>query len=124
LCGIGIKKPYYYTGLGYKGEIYAIKKIFELDYRPLLDSEGNDGIIRISFDVNCKGVAGNFKMEQYTLDYKAAIIDEKISSQILMIVKSLNNWLPGKNDEGQYVNSFMFLSFRIVNGEIQEILPK
>lgn len=123
LCGMGIKKPYYYTDLKYEGGLYAIKEVFKSDYQ-VVNAPDNNGIVRIIFDVNCKGKSGNFKVETYSLAYQQAKINEAITTQILSIVKELKAWIPGRNDEGEPVNSFKFFAIKIVNGEIQEILPK
>lgn len=122
LCGLGIVKPYYVTRLDYKGEIYSIDKAFEKDF--ISPKVNNNGIAKIRFHVNCKGETGNFIYEEYDTDYQTAELNDSIEVQITAITKKLNNWIPGIDDEGEPVNSFKFLSFRIENGVITELMPK
>ena len=122
LCGIGILKPYYVTGLDYHGEIYAIEQAFNKNYVPPTDN--NTGIVKIRFQVNCHGDTGNFQYESYNLEYEKMDLNDSIEIQIRKITRGLDEWIPGRNDAGENVNSFKFLSFRLDNGIITEILPK
>ncbi len=122
LCGLGIVKPYYYTGLKYSGEIYQIEKEFRDNYIPVLKNAS--GIAKIRFNVNCKGEAGQFEYEEYDMNYIKSNLNDSIETQVKTIVVGLNDWIPGTDDDGNPVNSHSFLSLRIINGEITEILPK
>ena len=115
--------PYYYPELKYKGEFYAIKRSFYDQYK-IIESANNSGIVRIQFHVNCKGVSGNFEVETYDLTYRKNTIDNQIVAQLLQLSKELNGWVPGVNEDGETINSHKFLAFRIVNGELIDILPK
>ena len=122
LCGMGIAKPYYYTGLKYKGEIYQIEKEVSKHYIPI--STNNTGIAKIRFKVNCKGELEEIAYEEYNLNYQKVNLNDSLEVQIRSIVTGLNDWIPGMDEDGQTVNSHSFLSFRILDGQIQEILPK
>jgi hypothetical protein len=123
LCGFGFKSPYYYPELKYEGSFYAIKQHFLDDYKELIDSQFN-GIVRVRFHVNCRGEAGNYQIETYNLNYKDISSKNKTSQYFLTKTKELQSWIPGKDEDGDSVNSHKFLSFRIVKGELTEILPK
>lgn len=122
LCGMGITRPYYVTGLDYKGELYAIEKEFRQHFKS--PQTNSTGIAKIKFQVNCHGESGNFNYEEYNLDYKKVDLNDSIKIQIEQITKGLDQWIPGKDDDGENVNSFKFLSFRLHDGIIIEILPK
>ncbi|WP_024741906.1 hypothetical protein [Tenacibaculum maritimum] len=119
----GKKWPYYYPTLEYKGGFYEIKKHYFNNYRTIV-SPNNSGIVKIRFNINCKGISGNFHLETYSLEYKNTVISKKITDQLFFLTKSLNNWIPGRDEDGETVNSHKFLAFRIVNGKLIDILPK
>jgi hypothetical protein len=123
LCGIGILKPYYLTGLDYKGGMFAIKEKYKNEYIPVKKGV-NSGIVKIRFDVNCLGETGNFEFETYNLKYESTTLNDSIVNQTISIAKNLGNWIPGTNDENETINSFKFIAIKINNGEIKEILPK
>jgi len=123
LCELGILKPYYLTGLDYKGGIYAIKQKYKSKYIPVIKGP-NSGIVKIRFDVNCLGETGNFEFETYNLNYKSTTLNDSIVNQTLSIAKKLDDWIPGTNDDNENINSFKFIAIKIIHGEIKEILPK
>ena len=123
LCGIGILKPYYLTGLDYKGGMFAIKEKYKSEYIPVKKGE-NSGIVKIRFDVNCKGETGNFEFETYSLSYEPVTLNDSIVNQTVSIAKRLVDWIPGVNGDGEKINSFKFISIKLDDGEIKEILPK
>lgn len=123
MCGLGILKPYYLTGLDYKGGIFAIKEKYKKEYITVKKGQ-NSGIVKIRFDVNCKGETGNFEFETYNLNYESTTLNDSIVNQTVLIAKKLNNWIPGTNDNNEKINSFKFLAIKIIDGEIKEILPK
>jgi hypothetical protein len=123
LCGLGILKPYYLTGLNYEGGIFAIKQKYKEEYITVKTGQ-NSGIVKIRFDVNCKGETGNFVSETYNLKYESTTMNDSIVNQTVLIARNLNNWTPGTNDDNENINSFKFLAIKVINGEIKEILPK
>ena len=123
LCGLGILKPYYLTGLDYEGGMFAIKEKYKTEYITVKEGQ-NSGIVKIRFDVNCKGETGNFEFETYNLKYQATIMNDSIVNQTVLIARKLNNWIPGTNAVNENINSFKFIAIKVINGEIKEILPK
>lgn len=122
LCGMGIVKPYYVTGLQYKGEIYEIEKEIRGKFVPV--KSNNTGIARVRFKVNCEGELGDIHYEEYNMEYVKTPLNDSIEMQLVKTVSQLSDWIPGVDDNGNEINSHSFLAFRIVNGEIVEILPK
>lgn len=122
LCS-GSLYPYYYPSLKYKGGFYTIKQHFYKNYIPVLDGN-NSGIVRVRFHVNCKGEAGNYSTETYSLSYQSIELNSKIVNQLESLLKELQDWIPAIDDEREVVNSHKFLAFRIKDGELVEILPK
>lgn len=122
LCGIGIVKPYYSTGLEYEGGIYRIEKTISKHYKGV--KENSTGIAKIRYKVNCHGEIGDLLYEEYDMNYLPTELNDSIQSQLMFAVSNLSEWIPGKNENGKAVNSHGFLSFRIEEGSLVEILPK
>lgn len=123
LCGLGSLHPYYYPQLNYEGEFHAIKEAYKKEFKEI-SGDDKSGIVKIRFHVNCKGQTGNFLMETYNLNYQPNHINSEITGQLLAITKGLDGWIAAVNDDGETVNSHKFLSFRIKDGAIVNILPK
>lgn len=126
LCGEGRINPYYYPDLNYKNNFWDIKQHFKSAY-PTSQFQilnNNTGIIIIQFNVNCNGETGNFVLQQCDFNYQPTIINQDIEDYFLNKSKTLFNWIPAKDEEGNNVNSHKFLSFRIKEGNLLEILPK
>ncbi len=115
--------PYYYPKLNYDGGFYAIKDHFYTNYKEV-NSEGNNGIVRIRFHVNCNGETGEYKIETYGLDYNSNEMDSQIVKQLLELTQMLKDWIPAKDETGNAVNSHKFFAFKIKNGQLTDILPK
>ena len=126
LCNKGTLLPYYNPELTYKGGFWEVKQHYQKEYpaSQFQALKNNSGIITIQFKVNCKGKTGNFVVQQCDLDYQAITLDKKITAYLLMKTKTLTNWIPAKDEEGQLVNCHKFFSFRMKSGQLLEILPK
>lgn len=116
------KRPYYYPALQYKGGFYTIKNHFYNNYNSS-ENSNISGIVKIRFDVNCKGETGNFKINTYTLDYKDTIIVNQVTKQLLQLTKNLKDWIPA-SENGKLINSYKFFAFKLSNGKLIDILPK
>jgi hypothetical protein len=89
-----------------------------------LKLENNSGIVRIQFVVNCKAQSGNFMVESCDYNYKICTVNPLIVNSLLELTKKLNGWIPAIDECGETVNSHKFFAFKIVNGAIEDILPK
>lgn len=124
LCN-GEKKVMQYfnnaRGFEYKGEKFAILKIFEDRYIPPA-SKSEHGLLRVRFIVNCEGKTGRFRCLGMDNNYKRKQFDSGIQDQILTITKSLDGWVP-KTMNGELLDYYQYLIFKIEAGQIKEILP-
>ncbi|MEM6297444.1 MAG: hypothetical protein AAF740_02020 [Bacteroidota bacterium] len=114
---------YFNVGDGpvYSGEKSAILQTFQTNYKPVSDSN-ESGLIRIRFVVNCEGKAGRFRILQSGYDYQEREFDKKITTQLLEITKGIKNWKVLYEDDTP-VDYYMYLIFKIKDGQIIEILP-
>lgn len=126
LCDDGSTYPYYSPELKYKGGFWEIKQNFISEYptNQFQELKNNSGIIIIQFKVNCKGEVGDFSVQQLDLSYQPTVLAKEITKYFLTTTKMLKNWVPAKNEEGKFVNSHKFFSFKINKGVLLEILPK
>ncbi|MEN0051819.1 MAG: hypothetical protein AAF806_32435, partial [Bacteroidota bacterium] len=105
----------------YKGEKIAIERRFEEQYDASRVAQ-ESGWIRIRFLVNCKGEAGRFRVVGMDENYEAKVFDSNITRQLLEITQSLDQW-KGFESETRPFDYYNYLTFRIINGTIKEILP-
>ena|SRR5690606_2163315 len=114
---------YFNLGEGpvYSGEKSNILNTFKSKYQTKSDKNQN-GLIRIRFIVNCEGKAGRFRVLQSDYDYQENKFDEKIVSQLLNITKEIENWEILYREENP-VDYYMYLIFKITDGQLTEILP-
>ncbi len=114
---------YFKLGEGpvYNGEKSKVLNTFKSNYKPISDKKEN-GLIRIRFIVNSKGKAGRFRVLQSGYDYQEKQFNQKIVSQLLNITKGIENWEVFYRNEVP-VDYYMYLIFKIKNGQLTEILP-
>ncbi|MDO9512542.1 MAG: hypothetical protein Q7J34_12335 [Bacteroidales bacterium] len=80
------------------------------------------GYITVRFIVNCQGQSGRFRMYEMDNDFKAKKFAEQISRQILRLTRNFKLWKAAEK-EGVYYDYYQYLTFKIENGLIKEILP-
>ena len=107
-------------GYQYNGEKIAI--IQALDHLKLSSSKKTNGSVTIRFLVNCEGKTGLFRVQQMEENYTEAHFDKEFVEKILDFTKSLNGWLP-KEYQGHKIDYYQYLTYKIENGKIAEILP-
>ena len=107
-------------GYQYNGEKIAIKQA--LDHLKLSSSQQINGSVTIRFLVNCEGKTGLFRVQQMDENYTEAYFDKEFVEKILDFTKSLNGWLP-KEYQGHKIDYYQYLTYKIENGKIAEILP-
>lgn len=107
-------------GMQYEGEKPTMVEVFRKDYEAV--DVPQSGWIRIRFIVNCKGESGRFRLTASNSQYQKQAFDPKITDQLLSITQSLKGWkpLPNLDDPRDY---YQYLTFKIENGALKEILP-
>ena len=126
LCGNQKTYPYYHPELKYHGGFWEIKNHFNTKYteKEFVNIENNSGVVTIQFVVNCDGKTGRFETQSCDLHYTENEVNAAIVKHLLSLTKELKNWNVAIDESNLKVNSHAFLSFRIENGKITEILPK
>lgn len=115
--------PQYYWkgGLKYKGEISAIRNEINSKYKSP-NIKGESGYFTIRFLVNCEGKTGLFRYYTTDFDLKEIKLSEQITTPLSDFTKALNGWKIW-HVEGNSLDYYQYLTFKIIDSEIIEILP-
>ncbi len=125
-CGAGKDSPFsfqYYQGakeFEYKGEKIAI--IEKLKKENIFSEKKINGYITVRFLVNCEGKTGRFRLKHLNSDLKEMRLDEELENKLLKFTKSLDGWMP-KEIKGLKVDYYQYLTYKIENGKVSEVLP-
>ena len=82
----------------------------------------DSGYMNIRFVINCEGSAGRYVIHENNLDLEPTPLNPDMVEQIFELTAQLKQWNPNVI-RGNIWDSYMYLSYRIENGEITEILP-
>ncbi len=82
----------------------------------------DSGYLNIRFVVNCNGAAGRYIIHENNLDLEPVKLSPSLVKQLFEITTQLKDWNPNVI-RGEIRDSYMYISYRIENGEITEILP-
>jgi hypothetical protein len=109
------------NGLQYKGEKPKIVEHFTRG----LTKQGaptDTGFITIRFIVNCQGATGRFRVQGIDSNYQEKKFSPALTGQLLSLTKQLDGWVIGKY-EGMIYDYYQYLTFKIENGKLIEIMP-
>ncbi|PKF72896.1 hypothetical protein [Chryseobacterium sp. PMSZPI] len=113
----------YYQGVkqfDYKGEKIAI--VEKLNKENIESEKNINGYITVRFLVNCEGKTGLFRLKHMNSEWKDAMLDQELENKLLQFTKSLDGWKP-KEIEGFKVDYYQYLTYKIENGKVSEVLP-
>ena len=115
--------PYYY-GRDHAGYEYGLDslKTYLTDQYNNFDNTSITGYITIRFLINCKGELGRFEVKSLGTDYKSKKLDKRVEQHLVSVIQSMEDWKPISFNEDEY-DSFYHLTFKIINGDLEAILP-
>lgn len=125
-CGKGKERPFsfqYYHGtreFDYKGEKIAI--VEKLNKENIHSEKKINGYITVRFLVNCEGKTGLFRVQHMNSDLENSDLDQELENRLLQFTRSLDGWQP-KEIEGFKVDYYQYLTYKIENGKVSEVLP-
>ncbi|MDN5288282.1 MAG: hypothetical protein JWR38_4556 [Mucilaginibacter sp.] len=123
LCHQNFIIQYYNVATSYKGGGGAIKKSILNRYRYKQAYMLATGFVTIRFVINCKGQTDRFRISQLNNNYQQTVFNKDLIAQLLELCKSLDQWVPGKDDKGNIYDSYYYLNFKLVKGHIKAITP-
>lgn len=106
---------------GFVGGPKAIKRFIEKEY-PDLDLQGQSGLLTIRFMINCEGRTDRFEIFENDLDYQPMPFKPEVKQRLFEIHLQLAEWRP-IYIHGEYRDCFMYITYRLKDGKITEILP-
>lgn len=106
-------------GLQYKGEKPQIVEHFKTF---VSQTEKQSGYITIRFVVNCNGSAGRFRIQQMGTDYLEIKFLPETVDQLLTLTEQLDGWMIGEYN-GTVRDYYQYLTFKIQDGQLTEIMP-
>jgi hypothetical protein len=124
LCGDGyIQRTYNGAGL----EAYSINKGHfrdQLNKQNSFSQYQDSGYLNFRFLVNCEGNAGWFEVVEMNLDLEEQKLNSNLVNNLLEFTSQPEHWniLRYKKDNTPY-NYYMYISYRIENGKVTEIIP-
>ena len=84
--------------------------------------KGQEGYLTYRFVVNCKGKAGRFVTEEADLEFNRIEFSEKLRSHFLGMLMEVPKW-KNSNIYGESRDAYVYVTFKIKDDEIIEILP-
>lgn len=98
------------------------KRVFVSFILSEFDNKGytDSGILNFRFHINCDKQVGNLEINQLNLNYEKTQLTQELVDQLTHLVVQSSNWeaFGGKDD-----NYYMYLNFKIEDGNITEIIP-
>lgn len=94
-----------YINKGYKNRNYA-----------------DSGYFNIRFIINCEGKAGRFITHENNLDLEPQSFNSDLKKQLTNLTTNVKQWHPVYLHDKKR-DAYMYISYRIENGEITEIIP-
>jgi hypothetical protein len=72
--------------------------------------------------INCEGEAGRYIIHENHLDLNPTKLEPQMVEHLFELTSQLKKWNPNII-KGEPKDSYMFITYRIENGKIVEILP-
>ncbi|CAM3251578.1 hypothetical protein [Aequorivita lipolytica] len=122
LCDSSLKPfGYYHSARGiFNGEKYQFRKTISEKYTN--NGYTDSGFVNVRFLLNCNGKVGNVEINELNTDYEKTDLNDELVDQLVTLSIAKQNWIP-KEIEGKTYDSYMYLIFKIEDGEVLEILP-
>ncbi len=100
------------------------KGIFDKKIRSQYQNKGysDSGYLNFRFIVNCRGETGRFEIIQMNLNLEEVILNQDMVDQLYQLTSQKDNWYGYRINENP-IDYYMYVSYKIENGEISEILP-
>ncbi len=103
-----------------KSSPQLLSEVRQFYKKPLTNTQS--GYLTLRFIVTCKGDICCFKTYEIDEQYETRAFDSAITTQLKAFVQQLGGWKLGKH-EGENYNYYYYFSFKIQNGDIQNITP-
>lgn len=99
---------------------YGIRKHIMSNYKN--KNYSDSGYLNFRFVINCKGETGRYVIHENNLNLEPTTFNEDLKNQLFKLTSELKKWNPNFSHQ-KFRDSYMYISYRIENGKITEILP-
>ncbi len=115
---------YYSLGCKYPKNSSSLLK----DLQDFLKNKNNiypgSGYITFRFKIDCEGRPNQkVKVSQTDTKYKICHFDKKLVNELYLFIKTLNEWKTGITRDGKVYSYLAFITFKMENGKIINIIP-
>ncbi|MCD8406882.1 hypothetical protein LNI98_02890 [Tenacibaculum dicentrarchi] len=112
-----------YSGAGlkaYKGSKKQFRDALNANFNT--NNYTDSGYLNFRFLVNCEGNAGWFEIIEMDLNLKEKPLNKKMVEQLFKFTSNPTHWnvIPYNNEPQNY---YMYVSYRIENGKVTQIIP-
>ncbi len=104
----------------YRGGKTQFKKFIRKNYKKV--NETDNGFLNLRFIINCEGEVGRMEVNELDDNYEKTKLSPEFVQQMIALSSRNSNWAVPKFDSEKR-DSYMYLIYKIKNGEITEILP-
>lgn len=107
----------------YKNSKYTFRNYIQQNY---INKEYTDnGYLNLRFHVNCHGNVGNLEVNQLNEDFEKMQMNKEMVEQLIALTIQENNWQVRyqPDDSTKIFNQYMYLLYKIENGNVTEIMP-
>ena len=124
LCGDGFIQRTY-NGSGLDGYALNKKHFRDLAYAEFNSNPYTDsGYLNFRFLVNCEGNAGWFEIIEMNLDLEEQKLNPNLVEELLQFTSQSKHWnILTYTKTGEAYNYYNYVSYRLENGKITEIIP-
>jgi len=124
LCMVNNRMYDYYNGSQVERYRGGKKNIWDITKRQLKEEKlfNESGYLTFRFIVNCKGQAGKYITEEADLDFQRKEFNSETATHFYKILRSMEDWIP-TNINGEDVDAYFYLTFKLKDGKLIEILP-
>lgn len=104
--------------------IHGKRALLDTVYKNLEESKMHEqnGMLIFRFVVNCEGKPGRFIVDGYDFMYQPLKFEEETISHLYAILRKLKDWRPVVTN-GEARDAYFYITFKIENGKITNILP-
>ncbi len=120
LCGNERLIGYYHSSAPkiYHGTKYQFREFIMSNFQ---NEQFNDlGFLNLRFHINCRGQVGNLEINELNNDFEKSSMSQDLVDQIVKLISRSENW---ETFAGGDYNYYMYLNFKIEDGNITEIVP-
>jgi hypothetical protein len=110
------------NGIPYIGEKPKLVRFFNEKLKTT-EEKGETGYVTIRFVVNCEGKTGRFRVQEMDMNYQPRKFGETLTKQLLELTKQLEGWFLPQDEAKAVYDYYQYLTFKIENGKLTEILP-